>query len=55
LQPTFIKFPQEIIALRPRHSAGLFRDKPTEFAAIENSLLCISPFQNLKYLAERVA
>jgi hypothetical protein len=54
-QPAFIKFPQEVIALRPRHGAGLFREKPTEFVAIENSLLCISPFQNLKYFVECAA
>ena len=55
LQPAFMKFPIEVIALRLRHSSRLFREKPAEFLAIENSLLCISPFQNLKYLAERVA
>ena len=55
LRPVFMKFPIEVISLRPRDGAGLFREKPIEFLAIENSLLCISPFQNLKYFAERVA
>jgi hypothetical protein len=54
-RPAFMKFPIEVISLRPRDGARLFREKPTEFLAIENSLLCISPFQNLKYLAECVA